>query len=445
MREPPQEATRAQAEVASGLPAELPAAPQAGEESEVATVAAAVVAAATAVAATAMPAGQDAGSLPSPDPFGSWHPADLRAMPRFPQRDSFSMAKELISNFVQDDLNYQDLRVGLFWLGFGLLEVPSPRELAMSLVPLCKDLDTYADMAVELGYDPTASVHSRPVPLLRFEEVGAPCWPPSWGMAQTSSSSHSSAPRQDASSSSSAGQDFMSGAAPSGRSTANVGVCGASASSRAAPRENAVVRRADVDRAAWPPTRKADLFDGDDQRLRRKGHSSQYLQVVLHSDLEAQMADVADVDRSASSSMPFTVANDAGASGVDDQMEVIAKVKLMHAGGWSSSDSSGSEGQRTPPRGMPASSSAAQGEEAGGLDADHVEQFTVTFVTDLETQEDLQAISCLCTFCLDDMKIGEQLCRLPCMHTFHRRCVHAWLERDRRCMLCRLDITRPCG
>merc|ERR1712203_1089527 len=109
----------------------------------------------------------------------------------------------------------------------------------------------------------------------------------------------------------------------------------------------------------------------------------------------------------------------------------------------------GSEGHNTPPA-PPASSSvnaaataAAVAQQAGGLDADRVGQFTVSFVSDLQLYEDLEETSCLCTFCLEEMKLGEELCRLPCMHTFHRRCVHAWLERDRRCMLCRLDITKP--
>jgi len=129
----------------------------------------------------------------------------------------------------------------------------------------------------------------------------------------------------------------------------------------------------------------------------------------------------------------------------DDVMDggrcFLDDVKLLYAGGWSES-SSGSEGNRTPP--TPTASSSVP-LEAGGLDADHVEQFTVSFVMDVEMHEDFGVSSSLCTFCLDDMNIGEELCRLPCMHTFHRRCVHLWLERDRRCMLCRLDITRPRG
>jgi len=126
--------------------------------------------------------------------------------------------------------------------------------------------------------------------------------------------------------------------------------------------------------------------------------------------------------------------------------EVLSqKVKLLYAGGWS--DSSDSDGQLTPP----ASSSSpshnhnqdeSPGQRAGGLDASHVEQFTVTFIS---MEEDFERSWCLCPFCLEDMQLGDELCRLPCMHTFHRRCVHAWLERDRRCMLCRLDITRPGG
>mmetsp|Transcript_99945 Transcript_99945/g.264065 ORF Transcript_99945/g.264065 Transcript_99945/m.264065 type:complete len:111 (+) Transcript_99945:2-334(+) len=82
---------------------------------------------------------------------------------------------------------------------------------------------------------------------------------------------------------------------------------------------------------------------------------------------------------------------------------------------------------------------------SGGLAADHMEQFTVSFVSDLQLHEDLEETSLLCTFCLEEMQIGEELCRLPCMHTFHRSCVHGWLARDRRCMLCRLDVTRPRG
>lgn len=117
-------------------------------------------------------------------------------------------------------------------------------------------------------------------------------------------------------------------------------------------------------------------------------------------------------------------------------------VKLLHAGGWSTSSSS--EGQRTPPT-PGGNDGAAEAAGATGLDTEQLEQFTVCFISDLQMHEDLRESCSLCTFCLDDMRIGEELCRLPCMHTFHRRCGHAWLERDRRCMLCRNDVTRPCG
>merc|ERR1719210_2738579 len=100
---------------------------------------------------------------PSKGPFGSWAQADLLALPRFPGRDSFPMAKDLIDRFHEDDLDYRDLRIALFWLGFGLLEMPTRERPTMSLVPLCKDLASYEDTAVELGYSPSASVHARPV------------------------------------------------------------------------------------------------------------------------------------------------------------------------------------------------------------------------------------------------------------------------------------------
>jgi len=185
--------------------------------------------------------------------------------------------------------------------------------------------------------------------------------------------------------------------------------------------------------------------------LNRQGGSSAYY--------EAPNTDGQQPAGSAASSQAsgLQCANDAlvwglGDDEVDVEHELSVKVKLIYAGGWS--DSSGSEGHRTPPTPPPpASSSAAnaaaaasaRAQQVGGLDADHVEQFTVSFISDVQMHEDLAETSCLCTFCLDDMNVGEELCRLPCMHTFHRRCVHAWLERDRRCMLCRLDITRPRG
>lgn len=32
-----------------------------------------------------------------------------------------------------------------------------------------------------------------------------------------------------------------------------------------------------------------------------------------------------------------------------------------------------------------------------------------------------------CAICLEDQVPGDQVCRLPCDHGFHRTCIHRWL------------------
>lgn len=369
-------------------------------------------------------------------------------MPRFPDSDSFPTAREFVASYVRGELTFRDLRVVLFWLGFGLLAEPSSEDPTMSLVPLCKDLHTYADTALELGYDPTSSVHGHPVPLF---QLGASCGniehhaALKYGAVPASSSSHSS-------SSSSAGLAFAGAAA------ATDGILDVAAPFP--PRR--VVKQAwrgvhhphvePVGQAAAPSglwSLDEDEAQQDSMSLSPKAsmHAGSYEDDAA-SNAAPSSYNGASMAGGATSSLgqEFVVDGASNATYEDSAADALAyKVKLLHAGGWSSD--SASDGSGTPP--VPAGSSsgnAAASSSGGGLDLGHVEQFTVTFVPDLQWHEDVEEdIACPCTFCLEDMRIGEQLCRLPCMHTFHRRCVHAWLERDRRCMLCRMDITRPCG
>mmetsp|Transcript_69965 Transcript_69965/g.109448 ORF Transcript_69965/g.109448 Transcript_69965/m.109448 type:complete len:491 (+) Transcript_69965:81-1553(+) len=465
----------------------------------------------------------------TPEPFGSWTQADLESLPRFPHRDSLPAAKGFINQFLQGGLDYQDLRITLFWLGFGLLDVPTAEEPTMSLVPLCKDLDTYVEIATELGYDPTASVHLRPTCRIAALEEQARTH---MGNATSSASSHSNSsfagsagssssatlladaqvsmafrppPRRDDGELATPGTcngDIIESCVPTLDTALEGHVCRVplrrGQRSRRSTRDNAAIfregqgttmsriselsegsscqrghEREDLEAsrelserarrlpaasaeerfARWrarptqrkhqqqkeaelPPCYYLDYCEEENQEGIRQSESSAYYEDVRIDEVE-------DLQRPAGSS--------ASSQGLvwgvrSEELEVSYKVKLLYAGGWSSSSSS--EGNRTPPTPpLPSSSSTGllAALQAGGLDADHVEQFTVTFISDVEMHEDFGEISSLCTFCLDDMKVGEELCRLPCMHTFHKRCVHAWLERDRRCMLCRLDITRPRG
>lgn len=428
----------------------------------------------------------------------------------------------------------------------------------MSLVPLCKDLDTYVEIAIALGYDPNASVHLRPVyrPTVNEELSCEPCLQPCSAGASSSTGlrpqlNRSRADVGSAGSSSSTGQagigntrspgDMPSGGAVScptpedgnqgnARNEASVSdvrlvfagphlgsrslgphalqnparplvVANASGAWRQLGRSWASVSEepalstlhtpetattqpvplaqssniADTAEGCWKRTAVEDFEDAltlshpgsaqssaqrktsglrsdyclqpwlqeeENEEVARRGGSSTYYEAPATG--EQQPAGSA----ASSQALVWGVGDDE----VEVEEELSVKVKLIYAGGWS--DSSGSEGHRTPPTPPPPASSSAtnaaaaasaRAQQAGGLDADHVEQFTVSFISDVQMHEELEDLSCLCTFCLDDMKVGEELCRLPCMHTFHRRCVHAWLERDRRCMLCRLDITRPRG
>ncbi|MBU38167.1 MAG: hypothetical protein CMA59_01435 [Euryarchaeota archaeon] len=45
-----------------------------------------------------------------------------------------------------------------------------------------------------------------------------------------------------------------------------------------------------------------------------------------------------------------------------------------------------------------------------------------------------------CTICLGDYESGEELRLLPCGHCFHAECVDAWLQINRICPICKVDV-----
>ncbi|KAM0921805.1 hypothetical protein ACQ4PT_006719 [Festuca glaucescens] len=47
-----------------------------------------------------------------------------------------------------------------------------------------------------------------------------------------------------------------------------------------------------------------------------------------------------------------------------------------------------------------------------------------------------------CAVCLEEfVDDGEEKLRMmPCSHSFHERCIFDWLDRDRRCPICRFAI-----
>merc|ERR1711871_1217363 len=45
-----------------------------------------------------------------------------------------------------------------------------------------------------------------------------------------------------------------------------------------------------------------------------------------------------------------------------------------------------------------------------------------------------------CTICLGDYEVKEELRLLPCGHCFHAECVDAWLQINRVCPICKVDV-----
>ncbi len=49
-----------------------------------------------------------------------------------------------------------------------------------------------------------------------------------------------------------------------------------------------------------------------------------------------------------------------------------------------------------------------------------------------------------CSVCMTDMNTDEQLCELPCVHTFHDDCIQPWLkEYNYKCPICRKEVGKP--
>lgn len=50
-----------------------------------------------------------------------------------------------------------------------------------------------------------------------------------------------------------------------------------------------------------------------------------------------------------------------------------------------------------------------------------------------------------CGICFDNFCVGEEKCKLPCNHVFHKECVMKWLIENRKnqCAICRYKVTDP--
>jgi hypothetical protein len=49
-----------------------------------------------------------------------------------------------------------------------------------------------------------------------------------------------------------------------------------------------------------------------------------------------------------------------------------------------------------------------------------------------------------CSVCMTDMNTDEQVCELPCGHTFHDDCIQPWLKQyNYKCPICRKEVGKP--
>ncbi|KAF4358620.1 hypothetical protein F8388_021118 [Cannabis sativa] len=49
----------------------------------------------------------------------------------------------------------------------------------------------------------------------------------------------------------------------------------------------------------------------------------------------------------------------------------------------------------------------------------------------------------ICSVCLENFKIGEDMTRLICGHVYHKSCVLEWSHRSGQCPLCRKELLQP--
>lgn len=47
-----------------------------------------------------------------------------------------------------------------------------------------------------------------------------------------------------------------------------------------------------------------------------------------------------------------------------------------------------------------------------------------------------------CIICFGEYKSGDRLCRMPCRHIYHAKCMYEWLDKAKQpcCPLCKMDL-----
>ena len=68
-----------------------------------------------------------------------------------------------------------------------------------------------------------------------------------------------------------------------------------------------------------------------------------------------------------------------------------------------------------------------------GLSASELSQLPTHTVKPGDKEED-------CLICLEKMKAGDEVLRLPCLHVFHNKCISKWFRTSKTCPIDQLKI-----
>jgi len=63
---------------------------------------------------------------------------------------------------------------------------------------------------------------------------------------------------------------------------------------------------------------------------------------------------------------------------------------------------------------------------------------TGTIDKKISEQDDINST---CRICLSEYEAGEEMRTLPCFHSYHKTCIDTWLQRNRKCPICKNPIT----
>uniref|UniRef100_A0A7S2SMF5 RING-type domain-containing protein n=1 Tax=Rhizochromulina marina TaxID=1034831 RepID=A0A7S2SMF5_9STRA len=50
-----------------------------------------------------------------------------------------------------------------------------------------------------------------------------------------------------------------------------------------------------------------------------------------------------------------------------------------------------------------------------------------------------------CPICMDELAVGQEAKRMPCMHEFHSECIDRWLTSSSTCPVCKFDLNNSSG